>query len=85
MAANVHNTSRAITISVYMVRAFVRLQGLAKTQKDFTRKLEDLEKRLGEHDEKFEVVFTAIRELMKPAIDPPKRRIGFSANEEESQ
>jgi hypothetical protein len=85
MATNVLNTPRAITISVYVVRAFLRLQGLANTQKDFTRKLEDLEKRLGEHDEKFEVVFTAIRELMQPAIDPPKRRIGFSTNEGESQ
>jgi hypothetical protein len=48
MATNVFNTPRAITISVYVVRAFVRLQGLANTQKDFTRKLEDLGKRLGE-------------------------------------
>ena len=82
MAANVLNTSRAITISVYVVRAFVNLRGLVNTQKDFARKLEDLEKRLVEHDEKFEVVFTAIRELMQPPVEAPKRRIGFSTTKE---
>lgn len=84
MAANVLNSPRAITISVYVVRAFVKLRGLVNTQKDFSRKLEDLEKRLVEHDEKFEVVFTAIQELMQPPAEPPKRRIGFSTKEESS-
>jgi hypothetical protein len=84
MAANVLSTPRAITISVYVVRAFVKLRGLVNTQKDFARKLEDLEKRLVEHDEKFEVVFAAIRQLMQPPAQPPKRRIGFSTEEESS-
>ena len=33
MAANVLNTSRAITISVYVVRAFLKLRGLAQHSK----------------------------------------------------
>jgi hypothetical protein len=82
MAATVLNTPRAITISVYVVRAFVKLRGLVSSQTDFARKLENLEKRLEGHDEKFDVVFTAIRELMQPPIDSPKRRIGFSSSEE---
>ena len=84
MAANVLNSPRAITISVYVVRAFVKVRALVNTQKDFARKLEDLERRLMEHDEKFEVVFTAIRELMQPPAEPPKRRIGFSTEQESS-
>ena len=82
MAANVLNTPRAITISVYVVRAFVKLRRLVSSQTDFARKLENLEKRLEGHDEKFDVVFTAIRELMRPSINPPRRRIGFSTSEE---
>jgi len=31
------------------------------------------------YDERFSVVFEAIRELMKPEPIPPKRRIGFHA------
>ena len=84
MAATVLNTPRAITVSVYVVRAFVKLRELLNTQKDFARKLHDLEKKLLEHDQKFAVVFAAIRELMQPTVVPPKRRIGFSASQESS-
>jgi hypothetical protein len=84
MAATVLNTQRAITVSVYVVRAFVKLREMFSTQKDLARKLEDLEKKLVEHNEKFSVVFAAIRELMQPTIVPPKRRIGFSTSEESS-
>ena len=45
------------------------------TQEDFAHKLEDLEKRLVEHGERFSVVFEVIRGLMQPAAVPPKRRI----------
>lgn len=84
MAATVLNTPRAITVSVYVVRAFVKVRELVNTHKEFARKLEDLERKLVEHDEKFSVVFAAIRELMEPTTVPPKRRIGFSTSEESS-
>ena len=82
MAATVLNSARATTVSIYVVRAFVKLRALVNTQPEFARKLEELERRLVEHDEKFEAVFTAIRELMAPPVEPPRRRIGFSSSEE---
>jgi len=84
MAATVLNTQRAITASLFVVRAFVKVRELVNTHKEFARKLEDLERKLVEHDEKFSVVFAAIRELMEPTTVPPKRRIGFSTSEESS-
>jgi hypothetical protein len=77
MAAAVLNTERAITVSVHVVRGFVKLREMLRSKKDFTRKLEDLEKKYAAHEEKFRVVFTAIRELMEPSPVQPKRRIGF--------
>ena len=44
MAASVLNSPRAIQVSVYVVRAFVRLREVLATHKDLARKLEDLEK-----------------------------------------
>jgi hypothetical protein len=82
MAAAVLNSERAIKVSVYIVRAFVKLRAMLGAQKDFASKLEDLESKFAEHDQKFKVVFEAIRELMQPAAVAPKRRIGFSASEE---
>jgi len=84
MAATVLNTQKAITVSVYVVRAFVKLRELLNSQKDFARKLEDLEKKLLQHDGKFSVVFEAIRKLMQPTAVPPRRRIGFSTSKEPS-
>ena len=46
MAATVLSTERAIKVSVYVVRAFVKLREMLGTQKDFAHKLEDLEERL---------------------------------------
>ena len=43
MAANVLNSARAIEVSVYVVRAFVRLRKLLITQKELARKLNELE------------------------------------------
>ncbi len=82
MAATILNSDRAIKVSVYVVRAFVKLREALGTQKDFAHNLENLEKRLVEHDEKFAIVFKAIRQLMQPVAATPKRRIGFSACQE---
>ena len=82
MAATVLNSDRAMKVSVYVVRAFVKLREMLSTQKDFAHKLEELEKKFAVHDQKFAVVFEAIRELMRPPPVPPKRRIGFSTPQE---
>jgi hypothetical protein len=66
MAANVLNSPVAVAASIQVVRVFVRLRELLATHKDLARKLEELEKKLGQHDEKFQVVFEAIRQLMAP-------------------
>ena len=85
MAATVLNSERAIKLSIFVVRAFLKFRELLGTQKEFARKLSELEKKFAEHDKKFSVVFEAIRELMQPTPVPPKRRIGFAASKEEGQ
>jgi len=74
MAANVLNSPRAIEMSVYVVRAFVRLREVLTTHKDLARKLEELEQK---YDAQFKTVFDAIRQLMTPPPGPPKKQIGF--------
>jgi len=77
MAANVLNTQRAIEVSVYVVRAFVRLREMIASNKELSRRLDELEKK---YDSKFKVVFDAIRQLMTPP-ELPRRRIGFHREE----
>jgi hypothetical protein len=85
MAATVLNSDRAIKLSIFVVRAFLKFREMLGTQNEFARKLGELEKKFAEHDKKFRVVFEAIRELMQPTPVPPKRRIGFAGSKEEGQ
>jgi uncharacterized membrane protein len=78
MLSSVLNSDRAIEVNIAIMRAFVQLREILGTHKDLACKLTELEKKLGEHDEKFQIVFEAIRQLMVPPPAPEKkRRIGF--------
>jgi len=78
MAANVLYSRRAVQMSVYVVRAFVRLRAILATHKELDKKLAELERRVKSHDEHIQSLFEAIRRLMAPEI-PRSRRIGFRA------
>jgi phage regulator Rha-like protein len=76
MAATVLNSKKAVAMSIFVVRAFVRMrEGLATNQK-IVAKLGELERRVGDHDANIEEIVTAIRELMTPPASPG-RKIGF--------
>jgi len=75
MLASVLNTSTAIEVSVLIVRAFVRLRELLSTHKELEKKILDLE---SNYDEKFQLIFNAIKELMQQkSIDDNRPRIGY--------
>ena len=77
MAANVLRSPRAVEMSVFVVRAFVRLRRSLATHADLSRRLDILERR---YNAKFRVVFDAIRELMEPP-EKSRRSIGFRVEE----
>ncbi len=77
MAANVLRSPQAVQMSLYVVRAFVRLRRSLAQHADLARKLEALEKN---YDAQFQVVFDAIRALMA-APEPRRRAIGFRVEE----
>ena len=77
MLSSVLNSDRAIEVNIAIMRAFVRFREIMSTHKDLARKLAELERKLGEHDDKFAVVFDAIRQLMLPRPTSKKPRIGF--------
>jgi hypothetical protein len=80
MAATILNSPVAVQVSIQIVRTFVRLRQLLATHAALARKLAELENK---YDDRFKVVFEAIRELMTPEEPSPKRRIGFRAKGEE--
>jgi hypothetical protein len=83
MAANILNSRRATEMSIYVVRAFVKLRELLASNEQLARKLKQLEKSLTTLDMKtrrqFEEVYAAIRALMAPPA-AKSRPIGFTAD-----
>ncbi len=76
MAATVLNSERAVEMSVFVVRAFVRLREMLATNQQLASKIDELEQRLDTHDASIQDLIEAIRELMAP--DPATgRTIGF--------
>ena len=71
MAATILNSPLAIEMSVYVVRAFVKLREVLASHADLARKLETLEKSVASLDantrRQFEEVYGAILSLMGPA------------------
>jgi hypothetical protein len=79
MAASVLNTPRAMQVSVYVIRAFVRLRELLSTQKELAGKLAELERKVSSHDTAIQSLVAAIRRLMAPPPTAPRPPIGFHA------
>jgi hypothetical protein len=77
MAATILNCPRATEVSVYVVRAFVRLREFLASHKDLARRLEEYEKKLRSHDQAIAGLIDALREVMAPPEPPKRRAIGF--------
>ncbi len=76
MLASVLNSQIAVSASLQVVRAFVKLRDMIASHRDLARRLDNLEKK---YDAQFRGVFDAIRELMDPPKpqEKPKPPIGF--------
>jgi len=77
MLSSVLNSERAIYVNIQIMRAFVKLRELLLSHKDLAIKLEALERKYAEHDDKIKAIFAAIKQLLKPPKEKPRRVIGF--------
>jgi hypothetical protein len=78
MLSSVLRSQRAVHVNIEIMRTFARLRQFLSSHADLVRKLDALEKR---YDSQFQVVFEAIRQLMKPT-EPKRGRIGFRGPDE---
>ncbi len=79
MLSSVLRSKRAVQVNVEIMRAFVRMRGLAVSYADLEGKLEALEQK---YDVQFKVVFDAMRQLMESPPSAATRPIGFRGNDE---
>ena len=77
MAASILNSAHAIEVSVYVVRAFVRMREALVAHKEIGKRLDELERKVGTHDRAIGQILDAIRQLTQPPELQKRRRIGF--------
>jgi hypothetical protein len=78
-AANILNSTRAVTMGIHVVRAFIQLRDTLASNAELARKFAELERKLTSHDQAITGILKAIRELMTPP-EPTRRGIGFTAD-----
>ena len=77
MLSSVLNSKRAIQVNIAIMRAFVKLRQILSTHKELAHKLNELERKTEKHDMEIQGIFEAIRQLMAPPPEKPRRMIGF--------
>lgn len=77
MLSSVLKSRRAAEVNIAIMRAFVQLRQLASRRSELVRRLDELERRVGAHDDQFGAVFRAIRKLIEGPPAPRRKRIGF--------
>jgi len=81
MAANVLNSKQAVKMSVFVVRAFVKLRELLTTNKELADNVRELELKVGIHGRAIVSILATIRQMTEPTDKKP-RPIGFRAKRE---
>ena len=77
MAATVLNSPTAVQMSVFVVRAFLRLRTWVANQAVLAARLKELERRVGRHDDELRTIIKAVRSLIAPSVAARPRQIGF--------
>lgn len=78
MLGNVLKSERAVEVSLLVVRTFVQLRQLLATHQELARKLEQIERKLGTHDQAIAGLIDAVRQMMQSPA-PSGQGIGFTA------
>ena len=77
MAATVLNSPQAVAMSVYVVRAFIRMREQLAANAAILKRLAEIDKTLLQHDAALRDIYHRLLPFRQPAPEPPKRRIGF--------
>ena len=82
MAATVLSSRQAVSMSVYVVRAFIRMREQFVANAAILKRLAEIDKSLLQHDAALRDIYRKLLPLLQPPPDPPKRPIGFISGDE---
>ena len=81
MLSSILNSERAIAVNIQIIRVFTRMRKMIESNKEILKKLEMLEKKDIELDEKVTLIFEYLKELEQSKQEETdfkqRKRIGF--------
>ena len=81
MAANILRSEQAVHMSIFIIRAFVRLREQIAANATILKRLAEIDKTLLQNDAALRDIYRKLLPLLQPLPDPPKRRIGFRTDD----
>ena len=89
MLSSVLGSKQAIAVNIQIMRIFTRMRETLVAHKDILIKLEGIEKKLLQHDhhlkkheEEIQVIFEALKQLLEPHNDEPRKKVGYRRKDE---
>lgn len=76
MLSSVLRSTRAVEVNIAIMRTFVQLRRLMDSNALLAEKIEALEEKYADHDQQFQLVFEAIKQLIASPV-PPAKELGF--------
>jgi hypothetical protein len=83
MLASVVNSIKAIEANIQIIRVFNKMREALFSYKDVLLKLEQLEQQTLEHTSDIRIIFDYLKQLLTPAEQRSRRRIGFRRKDED--
>jgi len=84
MLSSVLNSQSAIQVNIQIIRVFTKMRKLLETQKELIQKLEEIERKNIEQDDKILLIFEYLKQLEQSKQDEleyqNRRKIGFNLN-----
>lgn len=76
MLSSVLNSDRAIQVNIQIIRVYTKMRQFLATHKDILLKIEQLERKTDSHDEKINLIFDYIKQLVQKKAEP-RKQIGY--------
>jgi len=82
MAATVLNSPQAVKMSLFIIRAFVKMRESLAANAAILKRLAEIDRTLLLHDGALRDIYQKLRPLLEPPPAPPKPEIGFHVKED---
>lgn len=80
MLSSVLKSRKAIHVNVAIMRTFVRIREMLSAHKELNKQIEQLERKVGQHDSDIQAIFAVIKKLIiSERVVSPRRQIGFKS------